>query len=120
MKLDKRDLQLLAILQEEGRTTKSELAARIGLSHASIAAPSRAGLPGTSRRRPATARRARKRKPRRRKAAGLALAQLGGVVVFLDVFTAVFDKCSNRFCTHKLGKLWGRLNLVWAGGGATI
>jgi Lrp/AsnC family transcriptional regulator of ectoine degradation len=34
MKLDKRDLQILAILQEEGRITKSELAARISLSPA--------------------------------------------------------------------------------------
>jgi Lrp/AsnC family transcriptional regulator of ectoine degradation len=34
MKLDKRDLQILAILQQEGRITKSELAARISLSPA--------------------------------------------------------------------------------------
>jgi Lrp/AsnC family transcriptional regulator, regulator of ectoine-degradation genes len=34
MKLDKRDLQILAILQEEGRITKSELAGRVSLSPA--------------------------------------------------------------------------------------
>lgn len=34
MKLDKRDLQILTILQREGRITKSELAARISLSPA--------------------------------------------------------------------------------------
>jgi len=34
MKLDKRDLQILTILQAEGRITKSELASRISLSPA--------------------------------------------------------------------------------------
>ena len=34
MKLDDRDLQILAILQEEGRITKSELAGRVSLSPA--------------------------------------------------------------------------------------
>lgn len=34
MKLDNRDLQILSILQEEGRITKSELAGRVSLSPA--------------------------------------------------------------------------------------
>src|SRR3546814_11670319 len=34
MKLDNRDLQILTILQAEGRITKSELAARVSLSPA--------------------------------------------------------------------------------------
>ena len=34
MKLDSRDLQILSILQEEGRITKSELAGRVSLSPA--------------------------------------------------------------------------------------
>jgi len=34
MKLDKRDLQILTILQDEGRITKSELAGRVSLSPA--------------------------------------------------------------------------------------